>query len=134
MIKKEDLIRYIKVKYGACKKKDVITKHRKTAYLYIDGGIMAYRLEKEDLIKESCFIEARNVTNDIAKLVNLMIDSSKGVPVEDQIEHEMNSLTYDNLKLKKCILRESTMKLTDEELMKLPKEERISIARRIWGI
>lgn len=95
---------------------------------------MAYRLEKEDLIKESCFIEARNVTNDIAKLVDLMIDSSKGIPVEDQIEHEMTSLTYDNLKLKKCILRESTMKLTDEELMKLPKEERISIARRIWGI
>ncbi len=66
---------------------------------------MAYDLTKEDLIKESCFIEARNVTNNILKIVQLEIDRSKGYPVDDEIEHESNSLTYNNLRLKKCILR-----------------------------
>ena len=66
---------------------------------------MAYDLRKEDLTNEPCFIEARNVTVNILKLIRLEIDRSKGVPVDDEIEYESDSLIYNNLKLKKCILR-----------------------------
>ena len=66
---------------------------------------MAYTLTKEDLTKEPCFIEARNVTNNILKIVQLEINRSKGFPVDDEIQYESDSLTYNNLRLKKCILR-----------------------------
>lgn len=68
---------------------------------------MAYDLTKENLTKESCFIEARNVTNNILKLVQLEVSRSRGIPVDDDIEHESDSLTYNNLKLKKCILKQT---------------------------
>ncbi len=71
---------------------------------------MAYDLRKEDLIHEPCFIEAKNVTNTILKLIRLEIDRSKGVPVDDEIEYESDSLIYNNLKLKKCILKSVTPK------------------------
>lgn len=79
---------------------------------------MPYELRKEDLTKETCFIEARNVTNNILKLMELEINRSKGFPVDDEIEYESNSLTYNNLRLKRCILKEVGLRKAHETEMK----------------
>jgi hypothetical protein len=54
--------------------------------------------------KDQCLTEARNVTDSTAMLANLLIDQSNGLNVDDQIIHEMDNLTENNLMLKKCIL------------------------------
>ena len=65
--------------------------------------------EEKELIKESCYIESRNVTNNIARIVALAIDKSNGLPVEDQLDSEIVELTANNLRFKRCILRDVRM-------------------------
>lgn len=62
---------------------------------------------KEDLINESCFVEARNVSNSTMRLIELNERRAAGDYVDDDIENERDTHTGAVLRLKKCILRES---------------------------
>ena len=61
--------------------------------------------EEIELTKESCYIESRNISNNIIRLIGLAIDQSKGIPNEDQLDGEITELTANNLRFKRCILR-----------------------------
>ncbi len=74
--------------------------------------------EEKELTKESCYIEPRNVTNNIARIIALAIDKSRGIPVEDQLEGEITELTANNLRFKRCILRDSGFRKAHETEMK----------------
>lgn len=67
---------------------------------------MPIHTEKEELTSQSCFIEARNLSKSIANLIRLEISRSQGSPVDDDISAEIDTLTYNELKMKKCILKQ----------------------------
>lgn len=65
------------------------------------------RAEIQQLMKEPCFIEAHNVSESVMKLIKLEVDRSKGMFTdEEDIDIELDNLTANELRLKRCILRQ----------------------------
>lgn len=64
-------------------------------------------MTRENVIHEACYTESEDIVSSILRLIRLKIDQSKGIPVDDEIEVESKRLVGEELRLKRCILKEA---------------------------